>query len=58
MAAKKAKETGKDGIDRWTGNGYGMTFGKRNITPEQAKEIDKAAAKKPAAPKKPNQKKK
>lgn len=26
--ANKAKSEGKDGIDRWTSNGYGITVGK------------------------------
>lgn len=44
--ANKAKTTGKNGVDRWTGNGQGITMGKRNLTPEQAREIDNAASKK------------
>ena len=38
----QAKKEGRKGIDRWTNNGYGMTFGKPVISKAQAAAIDKA----------------
>lgn len=43
---KRAKGTGKDGIDRWTNNGHGITVGKKPITKEQAAKIDAEVDKK------------
>ena len=44
--AKKAKATGRDGIDTWTNNGYGLKVGKSPITPAEARAIDRDAGKK------------
>ena len=35
----KAKKEGRDGIDAWTSNGYGLTFSKP--TPEQEEKVRK-----------------
>ena len=34
---------GRDGIDRWTNNGYGITFGEPIISKAEAEAIEKAA---------------
>ena len=38
--ARKAPAVGKDGIDSWTNNGYGLTVEKNN-SKERQEEIDK-----------------
>lgn len=35
--AKKAKTTGRDGIDRWTSNGYGIKIEKQEKNAEDKK---------------------
>lgn len=41
MAKNTAPKTGKNGIDRWTSNGYGLNITSVPITKDQAKQIDK-----------------
>lgn len=40
----KARKEGRDGIDRWTNNGYGLSVGKKALTKKQAQAIEKAAS--------------
>ena len=42
----QAKKEGRDGVDRWTSNGHGITIAKRTITQAQADAINKSIAEK------------
>ena len=42
---RKAPKEGKNGVDRWTSNGFGIKVGKAPITKEEARKIDEEAAK-------------
>ena len=42
----QARKEGRDGIDKWTNNGHGMTIAKKTISQAQADAINKSIAEK------------